>query len=339
MTLRAATAGLLVRVALWFWLIGSGVAAAGDDRDGGRDPQEWLERMTVAMSQMTYQGTFVYLQGDEVVTMRITHVADESGVRERLVALSGAPREVLRDASGVRWVLGDGHAVLQDQAFSRSFFPLLPLDRQGQTKRSYALKLGGTGRIAGQSARRLEVIPRDEYRYGYTLWLEQHSALLLKWQLLDSKGGTLAKLMFTDIRMGSEVDPGELNSSSPLQEFRTVESRLPAGPGYVQEAPRWQPSSLPPGFELTDHRFFAAPDAAATGGGMYEHLVYSDGLAAVSVYVESGADRQAEGVGVNRLGTTHTFSRVANGALITVVGDVPAATVRLIGDAVAPVER
>jgi sigma-E factor negative regulatory protein RseB len=295
--------------------------------------------MTVAMSQMNYQGTFVYVQGDEVVTMRITHVADEGGVRERLVALSGAPREVLRDANGVRWVLGDGHAVLKDQAFSRSFFPLLPLDREDQTQRSYALQLGGTARIAGQSARRLDVKPRDDYRYGYALWLEQHSALLLKWQLLDSKGATLAKLMFTDIRMGSEVDPGELNSSSPLQEFETVESRLPTAPGFVQETPRWKPSRLPPGFELTDHRFYAAQDADAAGGGMYEHLVYSDGIAAVSVYVEAGAGRQAADERISRLGTTHTFSRMADGALITVVGDVPAATVRLIGDAVAPVTR
>lgn len=332
---RTATAGLLVVL----WLFGSGAAAAGGNRDSGRDPQDWLERMSVALSQMSYQGTFVYVQGDEVVTMRITHVADERGVRERLVALSGAPREVLRDGSGVRWVLGDGHAVLQDQAFSRSFFPLLPLDRQDQTKRSYALKLGGTARIAGHPARRLDVIPRDEYRYGYTLWLEQHSALLLKWQLLDSKGATLAKLMFTDIRMGSEVDPAELESSSPLQEFRTVESRLPAAAGFVQEAPRWKPSRLPPGFELTDHRFFAAQDAEAPGSGMYEHLVYSDGLAAVSVYVESGADRQADDGDVRRHGTTHTFSRMAGGTQITVVGDVPAATVRLIGDAVMPVAR
>jgi len=337
MTFRAATAGLSVLVALW--LFGSGAAAAGGDRDGGRSAQDWLERMTVALSQMSYQGTFVYVQGDEVVTMRITHVADERGVRERLVALSGAPREVLRDGSGVRWVLGDGHAVLQDQAFSRSFFPLLPLDRQNQTNRSYALKLGGTARIAGQPARRLDVMPSDEYRYGYTLWLERHSALLLKWQLLDSKGATLAKLMFTDIRMGSEVDPAELKSSSALGEFRTVESRLPAAAGFVQEAPRWKPSRLPPGFELTDHRFFATQDADAPESGMYEHLVYSDGLAAVSVYVESGSGREADGEGVRRLGTTHTFSRMAGGTLITVVGDVPAATVRLIGDAVVPVTR
>jgi sigma-E factor negative regulatory protein RseB len=304
------------------------IVAAGDPV-AGDDPLQWLERMTAAMSQMSYQGTFVYVQGDEVVTMRITHVADDAGVRERLVAMSGAPREVLRDSSGVRWVLGDDHSVLQDQAFSRSFFPQLPTDERDQTERSYALKLGGTERIAGQSVRNLQVVPRDDYRYGYSLWLEHHSALLLKWQLIDSNGQALAKLMFTDIRMGSEVDPDELNSSSSLKKFRTVESRLPAGRGLAQTTPHWRPARLPPGFELTAHRYFGPQDS-----GMYEHLVYSDGFAAVSVYVESGSSEGAQDPGLSRHGTTHAFSKTAGGVLITVIGDVPAATVQLIGDAV-----
>jgi sigma-E factor negative regulatory protein RseB len=307
----------------------SAVPVARGDPVAGGDPRQWLERMTTAMSQMSYQGTFVYVQGDEVVTMRITHVADEAGVRERLVAMSGAPREVLRDSSGVRWVLGDDHSVLQDQAFSRSFFPQLPTDERDRTERSYTLKLGGTERIAGQSVRNLEVMPRDDYRYGYSLWLEGHSALLLKWQLIDNDGKALAKLMFTDIRMGSEVDPDELNPSSQLKKFRTVESRLPAGRGLAQTAPHWRPARLPPGFELTAHRYFGPQES-----GMYEHLVYSDGLAAVSVYVESDGSEGAQDPGLSRHGTTHAFSKTADGVLITVIGDVPAATVELIGDAV-----
>jgi sigma-E factor negative regulatory protein RseB len=309
--------------------MGSTAGAVAGEPGAGSDPRQWLERMTSAMSQMSYQGTFVYVQGDDVVTMRITHVADDAGVRERLVAMSGAPREVLRDSSGVRWVLGDDHSVLQDQAFSRSLFPQLPTDERDRTERSYDLKLGGTGRIAGQPVRSLEVKPKDAYRYGYSLWLEEHSALLLKWQLVDSEGRTLAKLMFTDIRMGSEVDPDELNSSSALKKFRTVESRLPSGQGLAQKAPHWRPARLPPGFELTTHRFFGPQDS-----GMYEHLVYSDGLAAVSVYVESGGSDGAQNPGLSRHGTTHAFSKTADGVVITVVGDVPAATVELIGEAI-----
>ena len=323
----SARAAATMLVAGCLALIAGSISAAGFDP--ANDPARWLERMTTAMSQMSYQGTFVYVQGDDVVTMRITHVADDGGVRERLVSMSGAQREILRDPTGVRWVLGDDHSVLQDQAFSRSFFPQLPTDQQGQAGRSYTLKLGGRGRIAGQTVRNLEVLPKDDYRYGYSLWLEEQSALLLKWELVDRGGRTLAKLMFTDIRMGSEVDPDELNSSSPLKKFKTVESRLPAGRGLARAAPHWRPTRVPPGFELTSHRFFGPKD-----DGLYEHLVYSDGLAAVSVYVESDAGEARRDSNLSRLGTTHAFSKSTDGVLITVIGEVPAATVRFIGDAV-----
>jgi sigma-E factor negative regulatory protein RseB len=309
------------------WLL-AGNAVAGSVAE----PRDWLERMSAAMSQMNYQGTFVYVQGDDVVTMRITHVADEAGVRERLVSMSGAPREVIRDSNGVRWVLGDDRSVLADQPFNRSFFPRLPLDQQSQMDQCYSLNLGGNGRIAGQSVRSLNVVPRDQYRYGYTLWLEERSALLLKWELVDRDRKPLARLMFTDFRMGSEVDESELAPSSQLRKFRTVESRLPTGQGQADARPRWQPSNVPPGFELTAHRYFGRPDR-----GIFEHLVYSDGLAAVSVYVESDDRGEVQKTGLSQMGTTHAFSRMSDDVLITVIGDVPEATVRLIGDAVTRV--
>jgi sigma-E factor negative regulatory protein RseB len=303
------------------------LAAAGSSED----PGEWLERMATAMSQMSYQGTFVYVQGDDVVSMRITHVAGDTGVRERLVAVSGVSREIIRDSTGVRWVLGDNHSVLQDQGFNRTFFPQLPLDQQGQARRSYELKLGGVDRVAGQKVRNLKIIPRDHYRYGYSLWLEEHSAMLLKWALVDRKSKPLAKLMFTDIRMGSEVDRSELQPSSELKKFKTVESRLPAGHGLASSSrPRWRPTSLPPGFELTAHRYSGREEQS-----IFEHLVYSDGLAAVSVYVETEDDDPDRPSGLSRMGTTHAFSRVGDGVAITVIGDVPALTVKLIGETVS----
>jgi len=324
MTMR----GLPVMATAWLLCAGSVLA------DSGNDPYQWLERMSAAMSQMDYQGTFVYVQGDEVVTMRITHVADDAGVRERLVSMSGAPREFLRDSNGVRWVLGDDQSVLADPAFKRSFFPQLPIDHRDQTERCYELEFGGSGRIAGQKVRGVSVLPKDHFRYGYRLWLEERSALMLKWELVDGDRRPLAKLMFTDFRMGSEVDTSELVPSSQLKKFRTVESRLPAGRGEAAAPPNWQPRTLPPGFELTDHRLFRQP-----GHAMFEHLVYSDGLAAVSVYVESSQGEEPQTAGLSRMGTTHAFSRLSDDVFITVIGDVPEDTVRYIGNAVAAVSR
>jgi sigma-E factor negative regulatory protein RseB len=301
-------------------------AVAGSNSDAA----QWLERMSAAMSQMTYQGTFVYVQGDEVETMRITHVSDEQGVREHLVSLSGLRREILRDSNVVRWVQGEDLQVMEDSAFGRSFFPEIPLGQSDQASASYRLELGPSERIAGHIGRKLKVIPKDKYRYGYTLWLEEPSALLLKWELLDSDNRRLAKLMFTDLRLGSEVDVKELKSTSKLKEYKILESSLPPGKGMSHRKPRWEPSTLPVGFKLTAYR-----NLGQQGQQVFEHLVYSDGLTAVSVYVESAeSNEQDQKTGTSRLGTTHAYSRVTDGVLITVVGDVPAITVQSIGNAV-----
>ena len=306
------------------WLALAGPALANP----GKDPHAWLEQMSVAMSQMSYQGTFVYVQDDDVVTMRITHVADDGGMRERLVSVSGAPREVLRDSKGVRWVLGEDQSVLADGTFQRSFFPELALTTPEGADR-YMVKLGGSERIAGQQAQIVKVLPRDNYRYGYSLWLEERSGLLLKWELIDSDRKAMAKLVFTDIRMGSEVDLDELQPGGQLNRYKTVESSLPQGQSGAGDTPVWQPSRLPPGFKLTNARHFSEK-----GTGIYEHLVYSDGLAAVSVYVETRDGSVSGAPGTSRLGTMHAYSRQNEEVAITVVGDVPALTVQFIGDAV-----
>jgi sigma-E factor negative regulatory protein RseB len=115
----------LPRKTLLFLILVSinGAALAG----GSAQAREWLERMSAAMSQMSYQGTFVYVRDGAVETMRITHVTDETGVRERLYSISGPHREVIRDRKGVRCVLQDSASVVEDQVVASSYFPELPL--------------------------------------------------------------------------------------------------------------------------------------------------------------------------------------------------------------------
>lgn len=322
MSLRSAH--LLAAVA---WLLSLSPAWAGYPTE----PRQWLDRMSTAMSQMTYQGTFVYMLGEQVQTLRITHVAGEQGVRERLVSLSGPSLELVRDANGVRWFQADDKAVVEDNAYNRSFFPDLPLDQQEQPGSSYALKFGRGTRVAGQETVNIKVIPRDNYRYGYSLWLEKHSGLLLKWELIDSDRKPLARLMFTDVRMGSEVDSKELKPSGQLQKLHKVGSVLPAGRSSAIGQPSWQPERLPPGFMLTKHRTWGGE---AGQEPFYEHLVFSDGLAAVSVYVETLQSDVVHPEIVNRHGTTHAFTRQVEDVAITVVGEVPALTVEVIGKSV-----
>jgi len=307
-------------------LIGiSGIAAA--EKPG--QARQWLERMSTAMSQMSYQGTFVYVRDGVVETMRITHVTDETGVRERLYSISGPQREVIRDQKGVRCILEDSGSVVEDPIVASSYFPEFPLSIIDSEANGYRLETGGKARIAGHSARRVSISPEDKFRYGYDFWLETDSGLLLKWVLFDNRHKPLAKLMFTDFAMGSAVDLAELESSSDAEKFVEMKVFSPEKTVVTQSSPRWQPANLPPGFQLTSHSHKTGTDS------VYEHMVYSDGLAAVSVYVEQQKPGATVKPGVSQLGTNNAYTRKQGRLQITVIGEVPAITVKSIANEMA----
>ena len=303
----------------------STAAFAGDSQQA----RDWLERMTAAMSQMSYQGTFVYVRDGVVETMRITHVTDETGVRERMYSVSGPHREVIRDRKGVRCVLQDAASVVEDQVVASSYFPELPLSIIDGDTSGYLLETGGEARIAGHTARRVTISPEDSFRYGYDFWLEEQTGLLLKWELFDTNHKPLAKLMFTDIAMGSSVNLDELESDAHAEDFVEMKTFGLQNTVVTGSSPRWQPAKLPPGFQLASHSHKAGAD------GVYEHMVYSDGLAAVSVYVEQQGIETEVKPGISQLGTNNAYTRKQGTLQITVIGEVPAITVKTIANEMA----
>ncbi len=304
-----------------------GTAAAGD----AGQARKLLENMTTAMSQLTYQGTFVYVRDGAVETMRITHIADDSGIRERLYSVSGPYREVVRDRQGVRCVLKDSGSVVEDQVVVSTYFPELPLSVIDNNASGYRLETGGRARIAGHTARRVSISPEDRYRYGYDFWLEEKTGLLLKWVLFDPGHKPLATLVFTDFVMGSSIDPDEIESNSRAEDFVEMKTFSLENTVVRQSSPRWQPAKLPPGFELASHNRKSGSD------GVYEHMVYSDGLATVSVYVEQQAAGKVIKSGVSQLGTNNAYIRKQGDLQITVIGEVPAITVKSIANEMARV--
>jgi sigma-E factor negative regulatory protein RseB len=312
-----------LRGAVLFLLLGgcSALAVAGDPEQA----REWLQRMSQAMQTMSYQGTFVYAHGTTMETMRITHVADENGVRERLYSVTGPKREVVRDNEGVRCVLEDAASVVEDQVVENTFFPELPLSVIEGDESGYRLETGGSARIAGHTAHRISIAPADAYRYGYDFWLEQQTGLLLKWVLLDSNRRQLAKLMFTDFAIGEDVDLREIEPAGEPVESTRMKTLSPEKTVATNSKPRWQPAKLPPGFQLASHNHKAG------GQEVYEHLVYSDGLAVVSVYIEEKENAAAIRPHVAWLGTNNAYIHGHGDLQITVIGEVPVVTVKSIG--------
>ncbi len=302
--------------------VSSSALAANPDK-----ARDWLERMTLAMSQLTYQGTFVYVRNNAVESMRITHVVNDDGVRERLYSVSGPHREIIRDKQGVRCVLEDSGSVVKDPVVARSYFPELPLSAIDDPASAYRLEVLGTARIAGRKSRRISITPQDIYRYGYDFWLDEQTGLLVKWALKDSNHKVLAKLVFTDLVIGSDVDLHELEPEADASDFVELDTLSPQKTVVMQGKPQWHPKELPPGFRLTSYSHQRGNE------GVFEHMVYGDGLAAVSVYMEKpGAGAPQIREGNTQLGTNNAYSRQLGGLQVTVIGEVPAITVSTIAN-------
>ncbi|KAA2285540.1 MucB/RseB C-terminal domain-containing protein [Arenimonas fontis] len=272
----------------------------------------WLARIGPALRGLDYRGTLVVVAEGRMETLRVFHRNDDGRERERLVALSGPPRELVRDGDRVVCVGtggGDAAYALDGNGHLRAAIAL----GEGELPRGYDISLGGQGRVAGHAARIVDVRATDRWRYGYRLWLEQDSGLPLRVDLLDAEGRAVERVAFTELELGVRPDDRELTASAPATPV-PAPARQPTSP--AENALAWRVRSPPPGFALRAAR--------AHGGGA--HLLYSDGLASVSVYVEP-VPAGLHGSDARRRGAVHSRAFWSDGWQVLAIGKVPAETV------------
>jgi sigma-E factor negative regulatory protein RseB len=309
------------------------------------DPRIWLEKMNEALESRNYDGTFFHLSGGRVETMRIVHRVRAGRVMERLQSLDGPGREFVRNNDELTCYLPDQHTILVEPRPDRGPF-LGSLPRFGSdTNEYYRLEALPDARILGRNAHVIAVNPKDQFRFGYRLWLDAKTAMPLKTQLCDSRGEILEQILFARLDMPENIADSELAPAVKTDGMRWVRQ------GPAQDAPsaglaEFRASELPPGFKLT-------VEGAQTIGGASapaSHLVYSDGLATVSVFIEaqqpqpdgSGSEAAASAAtpeaapiqGLARVGSGYAFSTVVQGHQVTAVGEVPAQTVEFIAHSV-----
>jgi sigma-E factor negative regulatory protein RseB len=299
-------------------------SAWADDRV---EVERWLDRMARAVETLDYRGTLVFWRGDQFDTLKIIHRSDESGIRERLYSLNGQPREILRDGDQVRSLLAGEEPVIVHSQLSARLLPHLPLSRLDSAQQAYAMHVRGHERVAGLQTRVIEILPYDQYRYGHRFWLEQQTGMLLRSALLDRQGDAVQQLTFVEIELGARISDFELEPQiepEVVLETRLIENPTALDPGSAEPS-AWMPSRVPQHFQLARKGI-----GQSESGANFKHLLYSDGLASFSVYIEEdGLDQQ--GSRLESLGAVNVYTGSRGGRQVTIVGEVPIATVRLVG--------
>jgi sigma-E factor negative regulatory protein RseB len=292
--------------------------------------KQWLERMILAVHNLDYQGTFIHLHDNQLETMQIVHAIKEGKLQERLISLNGAPREVIRDHTSVTCVMPETEQVSVDKRpLSGQFLALLP-EELNQLDTYYMFKLLGKGRVAGRHAKVVAIIPKDGYRYGYRFFVDEQSALPLKSDLMNERGKAVEQTMFTHLEVGVaeiKVLQEEVLAAQQPIEIKTLKDYPPTQASQPMEA-AWEFGKLPKGFNVNTRNLL--PDTGSDK--MIEQYVLSDGLASLSVFIES-SDQDEALKGVSRLGAINAWGGEVDGYQVTAVGEVPAVTLLDVVDA------
>lgn len=286
-----------------------------------------VNQMSRAVRTTNYDGVFIYRHERQTDSMRLIHRGGSGAEQERLIALTGRPREVIRNGETVTCIYPEDQTVMVEKTKPRSFVVqiLEPAERYAA---SYDFAVEGEDRVAGKETWVVSIRPRDVYRYGYQMWIDKDSALPLKTELRSQSGTPIEEVMFTQIEVLPEIPNERLQPGISGQGFTwfhaaAAEERGPASGG------KWRVTWMPEGFRISHY----GRQSLVASGDPVDHIVYTDGMASVSVFVERLRDAAPQ-VGPRRIGGLSTFAKLEQGHQITAVGEVPPATVQRMANSV-----
>jgi sigma-E factor negative regulatory protein RseB len=307
----AALAGCLVFSALT--LAGTAHADAALD---------WLMRAESSAKQLNYSGVYVYHHGEHIEVLRVLHRADAKGEQEKVEVLDGTPRQFLRINNDLYCHFPGGKQVRLERNAPRRFFPALLPANPASLLEYYNAKLGGTDRVAGRTCQVLLLDPRDGYRYAYSLWLDKQTGLPLKSRIVNGSGNVVSMYVFSEVQIGKAPDAKLFFNDLAGKSILKGSLEQPVGLDWSV--------TPPPGFVQVQAAVRALPGKQMP----VTHLVYSDGLSVLSMFLEPVNPQIPKMQGLAAEGAIGVYAREVDGYFVTTLGEVPNAALIETGDSV-----
>lgn len=314
----------------WMVVLGflPGVAMA---EENSREALAMLEKMAEASRNVNYSGTFMFQHGGQAETSRIAHFVNPAGgVLERLETMDGPAREVIRTNDQVTCYLPGSKVVLVDPRGSRQF--PVRVEQIQEIVQHYRVVKGGMDRVAGHECQWVALMPKDALRYTRRFCAEVNTGLPLRARASNEKDETLETFVFSTLSIGGsfrrELVQSKYAATSTKQGWRVDRSALTAGDSGDSG---WVVHNQPAGFR----KLMELRRSMVGKKGTVSHLVFSDGLAAVSIFIEPNASQDSRQL-LRHQGAVHIYSRAVPGYTITVLGETPAETVMQFARSLEP---
>jgi sigma-E factor negative regulatory protein RseB len=312
------------------WIASAAVAIVAGPAAWAQDdsPQYWLDRMAGAVESASYEGTVIRVQDDRVETLKVVRIVHDGVIHEKLVVQEGNGLEIIRKGNEVQCILPDKQSVLvEDWNNQSTLFSSLP-SRDIRFGNVYDVSIDREDRVAGRKAVLIAARPHDEYRFGLRVWVDIDTGFPLQSIMIGQDGDPIEQVKFADINLSSDIHASELEPSVSIDDFRWFTQ--PKRQISHAVASPWTSDELPPGFRVVSahDETLAGRDANVT------HILFSDGLANVSVFIEPiGHKKIAQR---SRIGSSNSYSTEVDGHQVTAIGEVPSITVEKIANSMRP---
>jgi len=293
------------------------------------DPWLMLEKAGQAAHKLNYKGIFVFQTGRAARSMQITHMNYAQGEFARVVALDGVPQEVLRQGNDVVIYNQQNDRVVIERHRVQSAFPALLPGLVETLKASYQVRLAGQERVGGREVQVIYLDPRDHFRYGYRLSVDREFGLLLKSVLFNERNEPIEQVAFNQLLVMSMNDMDWFRPGMESGKMFVVAPEDSVKP-IVAEGDGWVIAQLPAGYRQLEHVQRKVPGKSFP----IDHVVFSDGLCSVSLFIEPLDKSSTPKQGSVMQGATNIFAQTSHGYQVIVVGEVPEVTVKQIAAAV-----
>jgi len=286
------------------------------------EPRVWLNRMGAAVQSTSYEGTVIRIRGGEAEALKVVHKVVDGVIREKVVAQEGNGLEIIRNGNEVHCILPDRKSVLVEEWDDQStLFSTLP-SSEIRFGNEYDVSIVREDRVAGRQTNLLAIRPHDGYRYGYRIWLDTETSFPLQTQLIGDDGSAIEQVKFAEISLNEEIHASALAPSYSTENYRWFNQ---TGRHVTRSVDTdWASEDLPKGFRAisTHEEKMPGSDEFVT------HILYSDGLANVSVFIAKIGEGNSQGP--SSVGGSNSYSTVIGDHHVTAVGEVPAITVEQI---------
>lgn len=294
------------------------------------DDEAWLilQKASQAARELSYQGVFIYQSAGDAKSVQITHMNYGQGEYARMVVLDGTPREVLSQGNDVVIFSPKNEKVVIEKRRGQNMFPaLLPADMD-VIKSSYQARAAGIERVGGREGQIVFLEPRDHLRYGYKFWVDKQYGLLLKATTANERNEPMEQMAFSQLTLLNTQNMDWFQPNVDLHKAYVMEE---SSASSASSSNNWSLGQIPAGYRKIEQHQRVVPGKPLP----VTHVLFSDGLASVSLFIESlGKNLQAK-KGHTTMGATNLYAVSADGYQIVVVGEVPEATVAQFANAVS----